>query len=79
MRQHIQSLGEVFGHVARVYAWTSWLLRHTDDELHAHDAWFHLAQVVGAYAELIEDVTAGRVRLPFGWCEGRGLDPESAR
>ncbi|WP_107657501.1 hypothetical protein [Nocardia suismassiliense] len=79
-RRHTHSLGEVISHIARTYAHVSWTLRHCVRELHKaseveqtmHEAWFHLAQVIEGYADLVDDLDAGRVQLPLGW---RGVRP----
>ncbi|MEU7219927.1 hypothetical protein [Nocardia iowensis] len=81
-RRHTHSFGEVISHAARTYAHVGWTIRHAGDqqetpsgtEQKKHDAWFHLAEVVEGYVDLVNDVAAGLVQLPLGWRGARPLD-----
>jgi hypothetical protein len=71
-RTHTHSLGEVISHLARSFADAWWTVLHTDDEQLRHQAWFHLGQAREGYADLLADIHARRVEMPFG---SRGINP----
>ncbi|MFI6041930.1 hypothetical protein ACIA8C_09865 [Nocardia sp. NPDC051321] len=77
-RRHTQSLGELVSQIARIYAQACWTMRHTDDKQTEHEAWFHVAEVIDGYAELVDQVVGGRVQLPLGWRGLYGAAPRAA-
>ncbi|WP_156371429.1 MULTISPECIES: hypothetical protein [Nocardia] len=64
---HTHPLGEVISHYAEVFARSQWILRHTTNTEHHHDAALRMAQTHRGYADLVTAIRTRRVQLPLGW------------
>ncbi|MET7772063.1 hypothetical protein [Nocardia sp. NPDC005366] len=64
---HTHPLGEVISHYAEIFARSQWILRHTTDTEHHHEAALRMAQTHHGYTDLVAAIRARRVQLPLGW------------
>ncbi|MGS2807736.1 MULTISPECIES: hypothetical protein [Nocardia] len=70
---HTHPLGEVISHYANVFAQSQWILRHTTNTEHHHEAALRMAQTHQGYADLVTAIRTRRVQLPLGWRAIQGL------
>ncbi|WP_157172681.1 hypothetical protein [Nocardia exalbida] len=67
-RMYTHSLGEVMGHIAKMYAEAWWTVLHTADADQWHDVWVRLSEVREGYAYMVDEIRSGRLQLPLGLC-----------